>query len=103
MRAPAGIALLRGECMTIEFANAMALQIWGKGPDVIGRPLMEALPELPGQGLDDLIRGVIRTGIPFVGDEVPVALQRQGHQQTLFLKFVYAPAENEAGVEDGVA
>jgi signal transduction histidine kinase/CheY-like chemotaxis protein len=101
--APAGIALLRGDRMTIEFANTMALEIWGKTSDVVGRPLLEALPEIRGQGLDDLIRAVIRTGSPFLGEEVPVTLQRGGRRETLFLKFVYAPAPNEAGVVDGVA
>ena len=101
--APAGIALLRGENHVIEFANPMAFEIWGKTPEVVGRPLLDALPELRGKGFDDLLRQVLQSGVSYLGEEVPVTFHRGGQEETLHLKFVYAPVENAAGVVDGVA
>ena len=79
--APAGIALVRGDDQVIEFANPMALEIWGKDADVIGKPLLEALPELRGRASTICSAQVMRTGTPYVGDEVPVMFQ-QGRRET---------------------
>lgn len=101
--APAGITLLRGEEKIIELANAMALRLWGKRADVVGRPLLEALPELRGQGYDELIDTVRRTGEPYVGEESPFTFRREGREERVYLELVYAPAQNERGETDGVA
>jgi signal transduction histidine kinase/FixJ family two-component response regulator len=101
--APAGITLLRGPDHVIEFANPMALQIWDRTSEVVGKPLLDALPELRGRGFDVLLRDVMRTGVAYVGEDVPVVLFRHGRQETLHLKFVYAPSRDAAGAIDGVA
>src|SRR6201996_9169488 len=47
----------------------------GRDPvDIIGKPLFEALPEIEGQGFDQLLMGVIQTGNPYIAYEVPVQL-----------------------------
>jgi signal transduction histidine kinase/CheY-like chemotaxis protein len=102
--APAGITLLHGRDLTIRFANPMALEIWGKTADVVGKPLLDALPELRGRGFDELLHEVMRTGVPYAADEVPVAFrERDGTEVIRYLNFVYAPAENEQGEIDGAA
>ena len=101
--APAGIAMIRGKLQIIDFANPMALEIWGKTSEVVGLPLLEALPELKGQGFDELIQRVMESGVPFVGEELRATFKRQGQEEHVYLKFVYAPAQNERGVVDGVA
>ncbi len=42
--------------------------------DVNGKSLAEALPEVKDQGFLELLDGVLETGVPFVGPEVPVFL-----------------------------
>jgi hypothetical protein len=39
-------AVYSGEEIRIELANAAMLKAWGKGPEVIGGTLAEALPEI---------------------------------------------------------
>lgn len=76
-QAPAGICILRGPSLRFEFANDQYQTLVG-GRDVVGRPLLEALPELEGQGLDTILLQVMASGEPFYGRELPLRLDRQG-------------------------
>ena len=50
MNAPVIIGILKGDDYVIELANEGLLEVWGRTVDVIGKPLLEALPELVDQG-----------------------------------------------------
>jgi PAS domain S-box-containing protein len=95
-QAPAFLAVLRGEDHVFEFANDAYLQLVGHR-DLIGKPVAEALPELGKQGFFELLDRVYRTGEPFVGREIPVALQRSpgGPFEQVYLDFVYQPLSDE--------
>lgn len=67
--APVAIGLLRGREMVVETANQRILEIWGKDESVVGKPLVEALPELIGQGFLELLDKVYLTGIAYVAKE----------------------------------
>ncbi|MCO5169504.1 MAG: ATP-binding protein [Planctomycetes bacterium] len=60
-----------------ELANGPFLAATGRR-DLVGRRLLDAFPELAGQGLDDLLRDVLRSGSPHVGDELLLRLDRTG-------------------------
>lgn len=78
-QAPIAIAVLEGPEYVIEQANPAVCAIWGrKQTDVLGKPLFEALPEIKGQGLEELLAGVLETGNPYEGYELPVVLNRAG-------------------------
>ncbi len=53
-QAPEFIAILRGANHVFEIANPAYLQLTGSR-QVIGKPLVEALPEVVGQGFDTLL------------------------------------------------
>lgn len=102
-QAPAAIAILRGPNYVIEMANPMICQLWGRTKDqVLGKPLFEALSEAKHQGFEELLAGVLATGIPFVGNELPATLLHAGQIQTVYFNFVYNPMRNEAGIVTGV-
>lgn len=61
MDAPALSMLIRGDSLEIEFANPLALEVMGKTCDAVVMPMLDAVPELRGQGFDDLRRQVIST------------------------------------------
>jgi signal transduction histidine kinase len=103
MDAPAGIGILRGSDLTIEFANPGILKAWGRTSDVIGKPLMDAMPELRGQGFDDLLANVMRTGTPFIASEMPCKLVRHGKLVTVYFNFAYTPTRDALSVIDGVS
>ncbi|GAB3998091.1 hypothetical protein GCM10028807_44860 [Spirosoma daeguense] len=97
-QAPVAISILDGRNMAIELANTSMLEIWGKMPAIIGLPLLDAIPELEGQGFMELLEGVYDSGIPYYGTETLARLYRKGQLEDGYFNFVYAPVRNEQGI-----
>ncbi|NVO33356.1 PAS domain-containing protein [Hymenobacter lapidiphilus] len=99
-QAPVAIGLFQGDDCVIGAANKLEEEILGySAAELLGRPLLEAVPELRGQGFDELLREVARTRIPFLGQEVPAQLrQPNGRPEIRHYNFVYQPlyGPNEA-------
>ena len=82
-QAPVAIALLSGEPLVVSAANPRILTIWGKNKhQVIGKPILEALPEMEGQVYPQILRRVFETGIPYEGTEAEVELVRNNIGET---------------------
>ena len=96
---PAVIAVLRGQDLVIELANARYLDSVGRSSDIIGKPLLEAVPELRGQGFDTLLRRVLDTGAPCHAKEALVRVERHrpGELTDVYMDFVYAPMPDPDG------
>lgn len=103
MTAPTAIGLLRGPELVIEFANPAILEVWGRTSSVIGKSLFEVLPEIRGQVFEELLHDVMRTGQPFVGNEMPAKLMRGGKLDTVYFNFGYAATRGGRGEVDGVS
>ncbi|WP_316844016.1 ATP-binding protein [Pedobacter psychrodurus] len=67
-------AIYSGEDMRIQFANDGMLILWGRDSSVIGKPLIEAIPELEGQPFLPILRQVWLTGISYSVTEAPAQL-----------------------------
>jgi signal transduction histidine kinase/DNA-binding NarL/FixJ family response regulator len=104
MQAPLPICILRGADLVIELANPTCCQVWRKAhADVIKKPLQLALPETRGQGIVERLRGVLDTGVPYIGREVPSSRSAGAEElETAFFNFVYSPLRNVRGDVDGV-
>ncbi|MFW6330533.1 MAG: ATP-binding protein [Gemmatimonadota bacterium] len=102
-QAPAFMALLRGPDHVFEYVNTAYYRLVGSR-DLLGRPLFEALPEVRGQGFEQLLDQVLVTGEPFVGREVPVMLASTAEDipEEHFLDFVYYPITEADGTRSGV-
>ncbi len=98
-QAPGAVAILRGPDHIYEIANEAYYELVGQRRDIIGKPLAKALPEVASQGFLDLMNDVYRTGEPFVGRSMPVAINRgaTGKPETRMVDFVYQPIRNAAG------
>ncbi|MFX9552134.1 PAS domain-containing protein, partial [Acinetobacter baumannii] len=48
-QAPVAIMVLRGPDLVVDLANRGILEILGKDEAIIGRPLLESIPELKGE------------------------------------------------------
>jgi sigma-B regulation protein RsbU (phosphoserine phosphatase) len=101
MKAPVIICVLEGPRQIVSFANA-ACRAWVAGRELVGRPFLDALPELRGQGLDTLLAGVMASGEPYVGNEVPLQSINAPAGEPRYLNFVYQPRRNPEGVVHSV-
>jgi len=86
---PAPTAIYSGENMIIQFANAGMLAIWGKESSVIGKPLMEAIPELEGQPFFALLQEVWLTGKTYSVSEAPAILMKNGQETLNYFDYEY--------------
>jgi PAS domain S-box-containing protein len=103
-QAPVAIAILRGPLYVIEVANPLVADIWGRTPaQLLGLPLFDALPEVRGQGFEEILDRVIATGEAFVAQEVAATLRRQGKLEQMHLNFVYQPLRDEYGCFTSIA
>ncbi len=102
-QAPAFLAVLRGRDHVFEYVNAAYYRLVGHR-ELVGRPVFEALPEIRGQGFEELLNGVLDTGEPFVGREVPVTVSRapDGEPEQRFVDLVYYPINEADGTRSGV-
>jgi PAS domain S-box-containing protein len=102
-QAPAFLAVLRGRNHVFEFVNDAYLQLVGHR-DLVGKPVTEALPEVASQGFITLLDEVLESGVPFVGRELPVMLQREkdGDLVQVFVDFVYQPVTEADGERVGI-
>ena len=102
-RAPGFMAVVRGPDHVFEMANASYQKLVGRR-DLIGRPVREAVPEVEGQGLFELLDKVYRTGEAFSGRSVPVQLQREpdAPREERLLDFVFQPIFDAHGAVTGI-
>jgi signal transduction histidine kinase/ActR/RegA family two-component response regulator len=99
---PAAIGLLVGDDLVIEAANPALLEMWGRSAAVIGTPLMQALPEVVGQGFEERLHHVLHTGVAFRAEELLARLERNGRLGDAYFDLVYAPSRAPDGRITGV-
>jgi PAS domain S-box-containing protein len=101
--APAFMATLHGPDHVFEMSNPAYDRIVGFR-SVVGKPVRQALPEVVEQGFIDLLDQVYRTGVAYVGTEVPVLLQNEpgAEPQMLVVNFVFQPLTDRSGAVTGI-
>ncbi|QOV90669.1 PAS domain S-box protein [Humisphaera borealis] len=102
-KAPAFICVLRGPQHVYEVANEQYYRLVGRR-GIIGKPLHEALPELAGQGIWELLDGVFGKGESFSAQEMPVRFGRgnDGQLEERFVNFVCQPLREVHGEISGI-
>ena len=102
-QAPGFMCVLRGPEHVFEFTNAAYQQLVGHR-DVVGKPLVEALPEVVGQGFLELLDRVYLTGTAFTGRQMRFNVQRSpgAALETCFVDLVFQPIIDEAGQVSGI-
>ena len=89
---PLGVAIYRAPDSVVELSNPVMSQILGRtAEEVLNKSLFETSPELIGQGFEEILAEVYRTGIPFEGRELPATLNRNGQMETAYFDFIYEP------------
>ncbi len=103
MQAPAAICVLDGPELVYELVNPEYEQLF-PGRSLLGRPVLEAIPEFVGRPNALMLQNVYLTGQTFHGRELPVPLARHegGEPETLYFNFTYQARRNERGQVDGI-
>ncbi|BFO55642.1 ATP-binding protein [Acidovorax sacchari] len=102
-KAPGFMCVLRGPDHVYEFVNDSYQQLIGRR-NIEGKSIREALPELQGQGIHELLDEVYRTGRPYIGKNLKVLLQREpgGPLTEHYLNFIYQPTLDGVGAVNGI-
>lgn len=90
---PASVVVIQGEELIVESINTTNLAYWNKTrEEVIGKPLLEILPELANQAFPGQLRQVMKTGETIDVKDSPVLLQSaDGSVHETFVDYTYQP------------
>jgi PAS domain S-box-containing protein len=98
---PVAIALLQGPEFTFAIANPPYCELVGR-TELIGKTLRQAMPELEGQGIFELLEQVRSTRQPFVAHSRHIRVNRRGRPDEGWFSFVYQPLVDEAGATEAI-
>ncbi|WP_259065904.1 PAS domain-containing protein [Mucilaginibacter sp. X4EP1] len=103
MQAPAGICILSGPELTFELINPLYQQLF-PGRDILGKPMLEAIPEVKGAPIWDVLQNVYTTGETFEGNEllIPLARTADGPVEDRYFNFIYQARRNASEEIDGI-
>lgn len=103
MQAPAAISVTEGPDHIIVMQNEMSRHLAG-GRDLTGLRTRDIFPEIEAQGFLALQDNVYQTGVPFVGREMLVRLDRHrdGKPIDAYFNFIYHPLRDADGVVTGI-
>lgn len=102
LQAPVAMGLFLEEGMVIEEINDAFLELWNRDRSVVGKKVLEALPELEGQPYPEIMRQVFRSGETYYGNEAPVVLHRHGQLEEGYFSFVNQAFRNSEGKITGI-
>lgn len=96
LTAPAAICTFVGPDHVYELVNEQYQQFFGKR-QLKGLSVLEALPELAGQGIDLVLDNVYTTGEIYTGTDIPISLATDENQapELRYFNFSYQPVRDE--------
>ena len=102
-KAPSAIGMLKGVNHVFEMVNPIYLKMIGK-VDVIGKTVVEVLPEVIDQGFISILDHVYQTGKTYSGTEKLVKIDKyeNGEMTDIHINFVYQAYRNGEGKIEGV-
>lgn len=90
-------AIYTGDDIIIAMANDKMIGFWGKDRSVIGKPMLDAVPELQGQEFFPLMQQVWRTGNTYEARNTPAILNTRGVLETFYFDFIYRAIKRADG------
>ena len=101
---PSFSVVLTGPSHVFQLANQAYLDLIKRGPEIIGKTFLEALPELADQPFPALLDEVYRTGQPFEAKSMLAKLRLgpDGSLTDMFFDFSYLPLLDINGKVSGI-
>ncbi|MBP2284800.1 PAS domain S-box-containing protein [Flavobacterium sp. CG_23.5] len=102
-QAPSAMGIIKGPDYVYELANPLYLKLIDK-KDIIGKTIMEVLPELKSQGIFELLDSVYNTGEPFISNEMLFKFDFLGNGNLVdkYLNILYQAHRDSDGSIDGI-
>jgi PAS domain S-box-containing protein len=102
-QAPGFVAVLMGPKHVFEMVNEAYYQLVGHR-ELVGKAVWEALPEVAGQGYEEFLDQVYRTGVAWTTRAMPLAVQyeRDGPLCQRYVDLVYQPYKDQYGTTIGI-
>ena len=102
-QAPGFVCFLRGPQHVFELVNEAYQQLTGHR-ELIGKRVLDGLPELEGQAFVGLLDQVYQSGEPYIGRGVRALLQRRPDTlpDEVFVDFVFQPIFERGGQVSGI-
>ncbi|WP_018477710.1 PAS domain-containing sensor histidine kinase [Pontibacter roseus] len=103
MRAPAAICILDGPELVYELVNPGYAMLF-PGRVLLGKPILEALPEIKNNPVYKTFRQVYETGQTHEETEmfIPIARPGDGVLEDRYFRYIQQARHNEEGIVDGV-
>lgn len=99
---PSAIGMLQGENFIITLANEAIINIWGRGPGVIGKPYFEALPDKSRKRFKKIFTEIYKTGVPYGEMETPVEVTENGKTTIKYFNFILYPQHDSYNHIEGI-
>jgi PAS domain S-box-containing protein len=99
---PIPMAFLTGPDFRIELANAAKIAFWRKGPNVIGRKLIDILPEFEPQGKIIELQKVFQSGEPLHLRNVGVEIHAKNKIHLSYINYSFIPFKDREGNVFGI-
>jgi signal transduction histidine kinase/ActR/RegA family two-component response regulator len=102
-QAPGFVAVLMGPKHVFEMVNEAYYQLVGHR-ELIGKALWDALPEAMGQGYEEVLDQVYRTGVAWTTRAMPLGVQRlpDGPVSQRYIDLAYQPYKDQYGTTIGI-
>lgn len=102
LQSPNIFMILKGEDMVIDFVNEPLLKSWDKDWNIIGKPLLQVLPEIKDQPFPKLLKQVYQTGVTHYGNEEKAVLIIDGKPHEIYYNYAYQPLNDADGAVAGI-
>ncbi|MFC5478845.1 ATP-binding protein [Massilia suwonensis] len=102
-QAPGFVAVLMGPKHVFEMVNEAYYQLVGHR-ELVGKAVWDALPEVAGQGFEEYLDRVYRTGEPWITHAMPLSVQydRGGPLVQRYIDLMYQPYKDQYGTTIGI-
>jgi serine phosphatase RsbU (regulator of sigma subunit) len=100
---PTGLIGYHGPDHVVVGANRAAREFFDDRPDIVGRPIREAYPEIVGQNVWEFQERVRTTGVPFSAHEWRMVVDGPDGPVERFVDFELVPLREADGSVSGVA
>ncbi len=93
-QSPIATTLLVGKDLIVSIANDTMIRYWGKGPNIIGKPVNELLPELESEAYMQVLKKVYETGVTEIGTNSEAHFVIDGRVELFYLDITFKAMRN---------